>query len=168
MRFNFPKTIHFYILCVLIFPQIIGCLNPRIRANNNLNIFLAQSSISLREPSLGDKVLVALTKRNGKDFIELIDIRTKKVLSIPGLNNSNSQPISVAVNAKGDKVVFIQQRDNKTELLLYRRSLGSLEKLELIPKGIPRRVSIDGIGRLLAVQVSRDGRWDIDLIRLSR
>jgi hypothetical protein len=27
-------------------------------------------------------------------------------------------------------------------------------------------VSINGNGRLLAVQVSRRGRWDVDLIRL--
>ena len=32
--------------------------------------------------------------------------------------------------------------------------------------GVPRSVSLDGSGRLLAVQVSRNGRWDVDLIRL--
>ena len=40
------------------------------------------------------------------------------------------------------------------------------QRLPLEPPGVPRSVSLNGNGRRLAVQVSRNGRWDVDLIRL--
>ena len=55
---------------------------------------------------------------------------------------------------------------DKTELLIYRRNVGTLQRIELSPKGIPRRVSLDSSGRVLAVQVSRSGKWDVEVIRL--
>ena len=61
---------------------------------------------------------------------------------------------------------MVQQRDGRTELLLYRRSGAAVQRLPLDPPGVPRSVSLDGSGRRLAVQVSRDGRWQVDLIRL--
>ena len=60
----------------------------------------------------------------------------------------------------------VQQRDGRTELVLYRRNVGATQRLPLDPPGVPRSVSLDGAGRRLAVQVSRNGRWDVDLIRL--
>ena len=59
-----------------------------------------------------------------------------------------------------------QSKDHRTELVLYRRNAAALQRLPLDPPGVPRSVSLDGSGRLLAVQVSRNGRWDVDLIRL--
>ena len=50
--------------------------------------------------------------------------------------------------------------------MLYRRNVGATQRLPLDPPGVPRSVSLDGAGRRLAVQVSRNGRWDVDLIRL--
>ncbi len=73
----------------------------------------------------------------------------------------------MSVSANGERLALVRQRGDQTELLLYQRSLGTVQRLELSAKGIPRKVSLDGFGRLLAVQVSRDGRWDVDLIRLS-
>ncbi|MGE4580875.1 MAG: hypothetical protein AAEC03_00830, partial [Synechococcus sp.] len=74
--------------------------------------------------------------------------------------------ISVALSADGERLAVVQQREGRTELLLYRRSVGTAQRLPLEPPGVPRAVSLNGNGRRLAVQVSRGGRWDIDLIRL--
>jgi len=60
----------------------------------------------------------------------------------------------------------VQQRDGRTELMLYRRSIAAVQRLEITPAGVPRQVSLDGNGRTLAVQVSRGGRWEVDIIRL--
>jgi len=49
---------------------------------------------------------------------------------------------------------------------LYRRNSETVQNLPLDPPGVPRSVSLDARGRQLAVQVSRNGRWDVDLIRL--
>ena len=144
-----------------------ACSTSRIRPINELNGLFALSANSYREPSLGRNWLVTLANKNGKEKIELIDLRNRRSVNLPGINRSDSQPISVSVSANGERLALIRQRADQTELLVYRRNLGTIQRLELSPKGIPRRVSIDGYGRLLAVQVSRDGRWFIDLIRLS-
>ena len=45
-------------------------------------------------------------------------------------------------------------------------ALGAVQRLPLEPPGVPRAVSLNADGRRLAVQVSRGGRWEVDLIRL--
>ena len=75
-------------------------------------------------------------------------------------------PSDEACIADGERLAVVQQRDGRTELLLYRRSVAAVQRLPLDPPGVPRSVSLDGSGRRLAVQVSRDGRWQVDLIRL--
>jgi hypothetical protein len=42
----------------------------------------------------------------------------------------------------------------------------SNELIPMDPAGVPRRVSLRADGRELAVEVSRDGRWQVDLIRI--
>ncbi len=152
---------------LLLVLTLASCAKGQMRSAYRLNNLISRSSSSYREPSVGTQWLATLVNRNGKEKIELIDLKNKRVVSLPGINRSDSQPISVSVSANGQRLAFVRQRDDQTELLLYRRNLGTLQTLRLSPRGVPRRVSLDGSGRLLAVQVSRDGRWDIDLIKLS-
>ncbi|HGY5532367.1 MAG: hypothetical protein AB8A49_05850 [Prochlorococcus sp.] len=144
-----------------------ACGREALRPIQGLNRFLLQSASSRREPALGRRWLASLSNEKGREKIELIDLRSRRPVPLPGLNRPDAQPISVSVSANGERLALVRQRDDQTELLLYRRSLGSVQRLELSAKGIPRQVSLDGPGRILAVQVSRDGRWDVDLIRLS-
>ena len=143
-----------------------GCLRGNMRPIASFNDALFRFSSSYREPSLSNQWLVALTNSQGKDKIEMINIRTRARIALPGINRADSQPISVSVSANGQRLALVRQRADQTELLIYRRSVGTLQLIELIPKGVPRRVSLDSSGRVLAVQVSRDGRWDVEVIRL--
>ena len=143
-----------------------GCLPGNIRSMPAFNEALFKFSSSYREPSLSNQWLVALTNSQGKDKIEMINIRSRTRVALPGINRADSQPISVSVSANGERLALIRQRADRTELFIYRRSVGTLQRIELNPKGIPRRVSLDSSGRVLAVQVSRDGRWDVEVIRL--
>ena len=59
---------------------------------------------------------------------------------------------------------FARQLDGHTELVLYRRDFIALEPIAMQPAGVPRRVSLRGDGHELAVEVSRGGLWQIDLI----
>ncbi len=145
---------------------LIGCSRIELKPIYKFNNILSQSNESLREPNLGKRWLAALVNNKGKERIELIDLRSRRIVFLPGINRSDAQPISVSVSANGEIIAFIRQREDKTELLVYRRNLGTIRRIEITPKGIPRRVSLDGSGKLLAVQVSRKGRWDVDLIRL--
>ena len=159
---TFTSRLSSYLLLLL----LAGCFQSNIRPISSFNDSIFKFSSSYREPSLGNQWLVALTNSKGKDMIEMINIRSRTRVALPGINRADSQPISVSVSANGERLALIRQRDDQTELFIYRRSVGTLQRIELTPKGIPRRVSLDSSGRVLAVQVSRDGRWDIDVIRL--
>ena len=143
-----------------------GCSSPRPTPRPDLNGLLRQSVNSRRDPSLGGRWLASLGQRNGRERVELIDLRSRSPVPLPGLNRADAQPISVSVSADGQRLAVVQQREDRTELVLYRRNVGATQRLPLDPPGVPRNVSLDGSGRRLAVQVSRNGRWDVDLIRL--
>ncbi len=131
-----------------------------------LNDAIFLESSSYREPVLVNYWLVGLVNDQGKDKIQMIDLRRRKRVPLPGINRVDSQPISVSVSSNGQRIAFLRQRNDKTELLIYRRELGTLQTLELNPKGVPRRVSLDNSGRILAIQVSRQGKWEVEVIRL--
>ena len=151
-------------LGVLLF--LAGCSSDRPRPRSELTGLLRQSVSSRRDPSLGQIWLASLGKRGGRERIELIDLRNRRPVPLPGLNRADAQPISLSVSGDGARIAVVQQRDDRTELFLYRRNAAALQRIPLDPPGVPRSVSLDGSGRLLAVQVSRNGRWDVDLIRL--
>ena len=152
------------LLCSLVL--VTGCSSNRPTPRPDLNGLLRQSVNSRRDPSLGGRWLASLGQRNGRERVELIDLRTRSSIPLPGLNRADAQPISVSVSANGQRLAVVQQREDRTELVLYRRNIGATQLLPLDPPGVPRSVSLDGAGRRLAVQVSRNGRWDVDLIRL--
>ena len=156
--------IRFALLCSLLL--VTGCSSPRPTPRPDLNGLLRQSVNSRRDPSLGGRWLASLGQRNGRERVELIDLRSRSPVPLPGLNRADAQPISVSVSADGQRLAVVQQREDRTELVLYRRNVGATQLLPLDPPGVPRSVSLDGSGRRLAVQVSRKGRWDVDLIRL--
>ena len=143
-----------------------GCSSPRPTPRPDLNGLLRQSVNSRRDPSLGGRWLASLGQRNGRERVELIDLRNRSPIPLPGLNRADAQPISVSVSADGQRLAVVQQREDRTELVLYRRNIEATQRLPLEPPGVPRSVSLDGSGRRLAVQVSRNGRWDVDLVRL--
>ena len=143
-----------------------GCRSERPRPRPEINGLLRQSVSSRREPSLAQSWLASLAKRGGRERVELIDLRNRRPVPLPGLNRADAQPISLSLSADGARIAVVQQRDDRTELFLYRRNAAALQRIPLDPPGVPRSVSLDGSGRLLAVEVSRNGRWDVDLIRL--
>ena len=145
---------------------LLGCRTPQPRPLLELNGLLRQSVNSRRAPDLGQRWLVSLGERGGRERVELIDLNRRQPVTLAGLNRADSQPISASVSADGERLAVVQQRDGRTELLLYRRSVAAVQRLPLDPPGVPRAVSLDGSGRRLAVQVSRDGRWQVDVIRL--
>ena len=152
------------LICSLLL--VTACSSPRATPRPDLNGLLRQSVNSRRDPSLGGRWLASLGQRKGRERVELIDLRSRSPVPLPGLNRADAQPISVSVSADGQRLAVIQQREDRTELVLYRRNVGATQRLPLDPPGVPRSVSLDGSGRRLAVQVSRNGRWDVDLIRL--
>ena len=145
---------------------VLGCSQNGIRPMTRVGASLRRSAESRRLPSMGQRWLASLASRNGRERVELIDLNNDTPVPLTGINQADSQTISLSVSGDGQRIALIRQREERTELMLYRRSVGALQRLPINPPGVPRSVSLDGNGRLLAVQVSRRGRWDVDLIRL--
>ena len=115
---------------------------------------------------MGQRWLASLASRNGRERVELIDLNNDTPVPLTGINQADSQTISLSVSGDGQRIALVRQREERTELMLYRRTATALQRLPINPPGVPRSVSLNGNGQLLAVQVSRKGRWDVDLIRL--
>ena len=145
---------------------LLGCSGPRPRPITDLNGRLRQNVDSRREPSLSQRWLATLSQRGGRERVDLIDLTNRTPMPLPGLNRADAQPISVSVSNDGERLAVVQQRGDRTEVVLYRRGVGTVQRLPLEPPGVPRAVSLSADGRRLAVQVSRGGRWDVDRIRL--
>lgn len=154
------------LLMLLCVAPLNGCSGPSAKPLNDLNGLLRQSASSRREPTMGVRWLASLSRKQGRERVELIDLNNRRPVPLPGLNRSDALPISVSVSGDGRRLAVVRQRGDRTELVLYRRNSETVQGLPLDPIGVPRSVSLDAQGRKLAVQVSRNGRWDVDLIRL--
>ena len=160
MRKRFITTAS--VLCFV----VLGCSQNGIRPMTRVGASLRRSAESRRLPSMGQRWLASLASRNGRERVELIDLNNDTPVPLTGINQADSQTISLSVSGDGQRIALVRQREERTELMLYRRTASALQRLPINPPGVPRSVSLNGNGRLLAVQVSRKGRWDVDLIRL--
>ena len=139
------------LLPLLLLPLlVVGCSGPRPKPVPELNGLLRQNVSSRRDPSLSQRWLASLSLRNGREQVDLIDLNSRRPVPLPGLNRADALPISVSVSADGERLAVVQQREARTELLLYRRSVGTVQRLPLEPAGVPRAVSLNGNGKRLA------------------
>ena len=155
-----------FISALLLCFVVLGCSQNGIRPMSRIGASLRRSAESRRLPSMGQRWLASLASRNGRERVELIDLSNDTPVPLNGINQADSQTISLSVSGDGQRIALVRQREERTELMLYRRNASALQRLPINPPGVPRSVSLNGNGRLLAVQVSRRGRWDVDLIRL--
>lgn len=142
-----------------------GCMGPMPLPMGALNGQLVQQG-SHREPSLSGRWLAVIANRNGRDQVELVDVERQRPVPLPGLNRPDALPLSVGVDGAGERLAVVRQVAGRTELVLYRRGLLSTEIIAMAPAGVPRRAALRADGREIAVEVSRDGRVQVDLIQV--
>ena len=142
-----------------------GCLGPMPQPLPGIDRRLAEAG-SGRAPALAGRWLALIGGRGGREQVQLIDLERGLPVPLPGLNRPDAQPLVVGVDNGGERLALVRQREGRTELVLYRRSLMAVEVVPMQPPGVPRRLSLRADGRELALEVSRDGLWQIDLIRL--
>jgi hypothetical protein len=152
-------------LTALLCLPLLGCMGGPLRPLVGLNQQLSRGGNS-QEPALSGEWLAMLAGRQGRLQVQLLDLRRGLPVPLPGLNRPDSQPISVAVDQQGERLALVRLREGRTELLLYRRSLQLTQPIPIEPAGVPRKLSLSADGRLLALEVSRDGLWQIDLLEL--
>jgi hypothetical protein len=121
---------------------------------------------SSRAPALSDRWLALIGGRGGREQVVLVDLERQMPVPLPGLNRADAQPLAVAVDAAGERLALVRQLEGRTELVLYRRALMALEPIAMQPPGVPRRINLRADGHELAVEVSRGGVWQVDLIEV--
>ncbi|MEB3305495.1 MAG: hypothetical protein VKL58_04695 [Cyanobacteriota bacterium] len=142
-----------------------GCMGPMPLPMGPLNGQLVQQG-SHRDPSLSGQWLALIANRNGRDQVELVDVERQRPVPLPGLNRPDALPLSVGVDGAGERLAVVRQVAGRTEVVLYRRGLLSTETIPMAPAGVPRRAALRADGREMAVEVSRDGRVQVDLIQV--
>ena len=142
-----------------------GCQPMALQPLMAINGRIEQAGSS-REPALSGRWLALIVGQGGRERVELLDLERGLPVPLPALNRTDAQPLSVSIDAAGERLALVRQLEGRTELVLYRRSVASLQLLRIQPEGVPRRVQLRADGRLLAVEVSRQGLWQIDLFQL--
>lgn len=136
-------------------PQPLGPLNSRLEAIG-----------ANRDPALSGRWLALISGRGGREQVLLLDLERQQPVDLPGLNRADAQPVSVSVDAAGERIALVRQLEGRTELVLYRRSVQSLQPIPMVPGGVARQVQLQADGRQIAVQVSRGGIWQVDLVQI--
>jgi hypothetical protein len=142
-----------------------GCLAPMPQPIVPLNSRLEAIGAN-RDPALSGRWLALISGRGGREQVMLVDLERQQPVDLPGLNRADAQPVSVSVDAAGERIALVRQLEGRTELVLYRRSLQSLQPIPMVPSGVARQVQLQADGRQLAVQVSRGGIWQVDLVQI--
>lgn len=135
------------------------------RAQLSLNRRLEQLGDN-RDPALAGRWLALISGRDGREQVNLIDLERQLPLPLPNLNRPDARPLSVSVDGRGERLALVRHRQDRTEVMLYRRSLASLQAIHLGDGAVPSLVRLSADGRTLAVQVSRNGLWQVELIAL--
>jgi hypothetical protein len=142
-----------------------SCMGPMPRPNGGLSSRLAALGAN-RDPALSGRWLALISGRGGREQVMLVDLERQQPVLLPGLNRADAQPLSVSVDAAGERIALVRQLEGRTELVVYRRSLQSLQPIAMVPSGVPKAVQVQADGRQLAVQVSRNGIWQVDLVQI--
>lgn len=151
---------------LLALTQLLGsCMGPMPRPIGPLNSRLEALGAN-REPSLSGRWLALISGRGGREQVMLLDLVNQQAQFLSGLNRADAQPLSVSIDAAGERIALVRQLEGRTELVLYRRSLQSLQPIAMVPDGVPKAVQLQADGRQLAVQVSRNGIWQVDLVQI--
>jgi hypothetical protein len=98
--------------------------------------------------------------------IDLVDLDRGQPVPVPGLNRADAVPLAVSVDGSGRRLALIRQREGQTEVVLHRLDASRSEPIALNAAGVPEQLALSADGRILAVQVSRQGHSQIDLISL--
>ncbi|MEB3233825.1 MAG: hypothetical protein VKM98_00215 [Cyanobacteriota bacterium] len=154
-----------WVLLLVLATLLGGCLGPMPLPRAGLNRQLEQAGGN-RDPSLGQNWLALIQQRGGRQQALLLDLKSERPVPLPGLNRPDALPISISVDGSGERLALVRQLEGRSEVVLYRRTAMSLQPIAMGAGAIPTAAVIRADGRQLAVQVSRNGLWQIDLVDL--
>lgn len=113
--------------------------------------------------SYDGRYLVYNSDRNAKRSIFLYDLRNRRLIPIPGLNQPGSMQYQGDISANGRYIVYVSEQLGKTDIFLYNRLTSRSQNLTKNFIGEVRHPAISGNGRFVSFEGNRFGQWDIEI-----
>lgn len=101
--------------------------------------------------------------RNSKRSIYLYDLQSRRLLSLPGLNQPGSMQSQADISADGRYIVYVSEQLGKPDIFLYDRLSLKSEQITSNFLGEVRNPTISGNGRFIAFEGNRSGQWDLQI-----
>ena len=140
-----------------------GYVTPPTTPNllgGTLNTKAAETSPNL---SHNGRYLLFTSDRNSQTGIFLYDRQANNMVSLPGLNQSQSRQYQGNLSADGNYIVYVSEQLGKTDIFLYNRLELKAENITKNFIGEVRNPSISGNGRFIVFEGNRSGQWDIEV-----
>lgn len=119
-----------------------------------------------QEPAIsGDgRILAFITNRNGVSQIAVYNLRLKRFVELPGLNQSNQIAESPSLSRTGRYLVYLVSDRGRPAIALYDRAISKANILTTSYQNWIRNPKISPDGRYVVFETSRRGQWDIEVL----
>ena len=123
------------------------------------------SSAMERYPNFSSngQYLVFASDRLAQRSILVYDLRSKQVLSLPGLNQPRIMADQPDISADGRYIVYVSEQLGKPDIYVYDRQTNRSEAITRDLLEEVRHPTISGDGRFIAFEANRSGQWDIEI-----
>ncbi|MBP0019439.1 MAG: TolB family protein [Cyanobacteria bacterium SBLK] len=119
-----------------------------------------------QEPAIsGDgRILAFITNRNGISQIAVYNLRLKRFIELPGLNQGNQIAESPSLSRTGRYLVYLVSDRGRPAIALYDRAISKVNILTTSYRNWIRNPKISPDGRYVVFETSRRGQWDIEVL----
>ena len=109
------------------------------------------------------RYLVFSSDRAESRNVFLYDLRNRRMLPLPGLNQSSSMQSQPAISADGRYIVYVSEQLGKTDIFVYDRIARESKNITRNFVGQVRNPTISGNGRFIAFESDRTGQWNLEI-----
>ena len=113
--------------------------------------------------SYDGRYLIYNSDRSSRRSVFLYDLRSRRLINLPGLNQPGSMQYQGDISADGRYIVYVSEQLGKTDIFLYSRLTAKSQNLTKNFIGEVRNPSISGNGRFVSFEGNRAGQWDIEI-----
>ncbi|MBE9114955.1 TolB family protein [Lusitaniella coriacea LEGE 07157] len=118
------------------------------------------------QPALsGDgRWLAFVSNRNGSNQIAVYDLRQRRFVDLPGLNQSSAIAQNPSLSLTGRYITYIINDRGRPEISLYDRETQQSEILSQRYSSWVRNPKISPDGRYVVFETARRGQWDVEVL----
>ncbi len=109
------------------------------------------------------RYLVFTSDRNSQRNILVYDVTNRRLLDLPGLNQSQTMQSQGDISADGRYIVYVSEQLGRTDIFIYDRLERSSENITKNLLAEVRNPTISGNGRYITFESNRSGQWDLEI-----